>query len=191
MGTAVATLVLTAAAGAHGLHAAASSLVALGIVGMAVRENQQPITCDADARALAAANTRTMGMIWAYTAAAIYTTYQHVLEWSSWPAMVLGVGGLAVLCLAASNLFNAEPGETDARPLVRLARLMATVQLAGAAISLAAFWHTGKIFGNGPDWAANNILLFAALSIAILSIVALRSYAQYFEARDGGNTARA
>ena len=186
MGLALASLIVTAAVDAHGLHAAIASLVALALVGMAVRENQRVIATDTDVKDLAISNTRYMGAIWAFSAVTICATYSNVLHWSSWQVFVLGLSGIAVLCLCSANLMSADAGASDARPSLRLARLMSIVQLAGAGLSLAAFWHSGKIFNQGADWAANNVLLFTALSIAILSIIALRSYADFLDEGDFG-----
>lgn len=179
MAIAISTLALAAAAEAHGLHVAVTSLISLCLVVIATNENQRPIESASDAFAVVNSNTRFMGAIWAFSAGAIAVTYGSILQWAPWQLYVLGLSGIAVLCLCSANLMANDRASADLYSSIRMARLLSIVQLVAAAAAIASFWWSGRIFAGGGDWAANNILLFTALSIAVLSIISLRSYAAF------------
>ena len=172
-------LILTAAAKLFGIHALLTASITFAIVIMAVRENQKAIAGEMDIRKLASLNTRYAATIWAFATVAIVMMFGSVLKPGAWPFYALSCAGAAILCLSVANLIESgDRNRVQTERVLRLARLFCISQLVISTIAIAALWFSGKLVVRGEAWAADQIVLFAAIAIGIISVIAMRSYGE-------------
>src|SRR5262245_57750500 len=128
---------------------------------------------------VAAQNAQAMGLVWSWGALALIGTYgTGLLVWKEWWQFAVAFAAAAGLCLGFSAVLHtdARKGEED-EAMLKLARTLAIVQLAGMVLVVAGLLAEGKMtrFLNPryTDWAANDIFLCGALALAVLSGYAL------------------
>lgn len=166
---------ISAAAGRPEVHLAMSAFVSLTIAIIAVRENRQLIASNASRSTIAASTARYLGLIWVWGALGLLMTYFVVFPtWREWWHFCLAFATAGVLSLffAATLGRDAEKGQDD-ETMLRLGRALITGQFIGMAITMLglaidpdkSFFNTKR-----PDWAANSIFFFGALSLAAISL---------------------
>jgi len=102
-----------------------------------------------------------------------------VLVWKEWWHFVLAFAVAAGLSFyfASTLKKDALAGKED-ETMLKLARYLAMVQLAGMVITMVGLIIDGKMVRfltlRFTDWAANNVFFFGALGIALISAYALR-----------------
>jgi hypothetical protein len=123
-------------------------------------------------------NARLTGLTYAWSALGmlgLYTTPLTGLKWQHGWQYAAAFGLLSVAALAYTHFSGSRNAATRQR-LQRLAGPLAAVQATLAAAGLAFLVMSGTLQSRRPDWAANIIFLYAALTIMILSAVALRTH---------------
>lgn len=181
---AVSVHAVTAAMPTIWLHALISVMVSLVIAVLAVRENEKPITSEAEAFALSATNAHYMGIVWSWAAVTIALTYGLVLQWPQWWHFVMPFGAAAILCLCFANLMTKGAQNTTAERALKISRFLAIVQMVGALAAIASLILGNKLpFLSGTpsdqaarDWAANDVIFFGATALSAIGFAALRSY---------------
>lgn len=175
---------ITAAMPSIWLHALISAMVSLVIAVLAVRENETPVTSDAEAFALTATNARYMGVVWSWAAVTIAMTYGLVLQWPQWWQFVVPFGAAAILCLCFANLMTKGAENTTAERALKISRFLAIVQMVGALAAIAGLILGGKLpfLAGVPsshaarEWAAHDVFFFGAMALSAIGFAALRSY---------------
>src|SRR5262245_56539205 len=130
--------------------------------------------------AIAAHNAQAMGLVWSWGTLALIGTYgTGLLVWKEWWQFAVAFAAAAGLCLGFSAVLHSDARNgRDDEAMLKLARTLAIVQLAGMVLVVAALIAEGKMmrFLNPrfTDWAANDIFLCGALALAALSGYALR-----------------
>lgn len=162
------------------VHAAIAAATALIVAGFAVRQCRSLLAKTASASEVASSNAWYMGVIWGWGMLALVATYgTGVLVWNEWWHFVLAFAVAAVLSLYFANALkkDALAGKED-ETMLKLARYLAIVQLAGMVITMLGLIIDGKMVRfmtlRFTDWAANNVFFFGALGIALISAYALR-----------------
>lgn len=194
IGSVLALLPFSVAGMAYGGREHRLSLVILSatlfcscLVGLAIATNAKFIATNPDgphddttAVPFLRHNTRLLAIAYAWGGFAmqvLYTTPLTTLKWQH------GWQYAAVMALmAAGALLFARLLEHE-RPQLQRVLLAAAVPLtighalmaAGGLVYLAA---SGKLLLRGSDWAANQVFLFGALTVMILSAVTLRTHAR-------------
>lgn len=161
-------------------HAAVAAAMALALAATAIQECRRLLNAGSPASKIASSNAWYMGLVWSWGALALFVTYATgVLTWKEWwqffLAFVLAAGLSVSFALALKR--DAAAGREDAA-MLRMARYVAIVQLAGMALTMLGLVIDGKMvrYANPryADWAANNVFFFGALAIALISAYALR-----------------
>ena len=171
-------MIVSAGASVPVAFMAMTALVSLTFALLAVRENKSQSAAGSSVNIIAASTARYMGLVWVWGALGLLVTYMFVLpEWKDWWQFFLAFTAAGVLCLffAATHARDATAGRED-QTMLKLGRALAAGQLAGTLITMAGlFLDPKKHFLNvsKPEWAANNIFLFGALALAIISANAL------------------
>jgi hypothetical protein len=180
LSAAVCATILAAAAYQPTLHAAATGLVGLVIAILAILDHQRLRESGAPTSAVASSTARYLGLVWAWGAVALFIIYTIIVErrWPEWWQFFLGLAFAAIASLAFANLLDRDraSGRADAA-LVKTGRILVQVQLVGMAAGLISLFVDGK-FPRGishADWAGCNIFFFGAMTIAIISLDALRA----------------
>lgn len=174
----VCAMIFSAALGDANIHMAMTGFVSLAAALLAIRENSQLRAAGAPRSTISASTARYMGLVWLWGALSLFVTYQFILtEWHEWWQFFLGFAAAGVLCLLMGTALDrdAEKGSKD-ETLLMLTRYLAFGQLLGMMITIAGLAiDPDKRFGNidVPDWAANNIFLFGAMSLAAITVHAL------------------
>lgn len=131
-------------------------------------------------------NARLTGLTYAWSALGmlgLYTTPLTGLRWQHGWQYAAAFGLLSAGALAYTHLSGSRNAATRQR-LLRLAGPLSAAQATLAATGLAFLVMSGTLQSKRPDWAANIIFLYAALTIMILSAVALRTHIRL--TRDAG-----
>ncbi|HEX7074095.1 MAG TPA: hypothetical protein VF226_08655 [Hyphomicrobiaceae bacterium] len=162
------------------VHAAIAAATALLVAGIAVRQCRTLLAKAASASEIASSNAWYMGLIWGWGMLALIVIYgTGVLVWKEWWHFVLAFGLAAALSLYFARVLknDALAGKED-ETMLRIARYLAIVQLAGMVITMLGLIIDGKMVRfltpRFTDWAANNIFFFGALGIAVISAYALQ-----------------
>lgn len=162
------------------VHAAIAAATALLVAGIAVRQCRTLLAKAASASEIASSNAWYMGLIWGWGMLALIVIYgTGVLVWKEWWHFVLAFGLAAALSLYFARVLknDALAGKED-ETMLRIARHLAIVQLAGMVITMLGLIIDGKMVRfltpRFTDWAANNIFFFGALGIAVISAYALQ-----------------
>ena len=188
----VSLLVITAAARSGDVqwayvHMLISALVAICFALIAIREHRQMEAAGASDGELAAAQSRFMGLVWAWGALALVVTYgTGVLSWKEWPGFFAAFAVASGLAFFMSFRITASESDGAADPgLLKIARYLGWAQLVGMVIVMLGLLIDGKMVRfytlRYTDWAANNYFFFGALALAAISAYGLRS------ARDNGS----
>lgn len=163
------------------VHAAIAAATALLVAGTALHQCRRLLEKGASASEVASNNAWYMGLIWSWGGLALIATYgTGVLIWKEWWHFVLAFAVAAGLSLyfAGELKRDAQAGKED-ETMLRLARYLAIVQLAGMGITMLGLIIDGKmvrfLIPRFTDWAANNVFFFGALGIALISAYALRN----------------
>ncbi len=170
--------VACAGAGLRELHIAVAAMVAAVLALLAVRENRALLASGAGKSTLAAATARHMGMVWLWGAASLFFIYAFLVSWREWWQFFLAFGVVAALCLFFAAMLgrDAAAGRED-ESMLKLARTLTLVQLAGMVITVVGLILDGKMARYATprftDWAGNNIFFFGALALAAISVNAL------------------
>lgn len=122
-------------------------------------------------------NARLLGFAYLWGALAmqgLYTTPLTGLKWQhGWQ---YGAAMLLLALLSLSFAWKLEAGSpVTRRRLAALAVPLALLQGLGAAFGLSVLAMTGKLFSGRADWAANQVFLFGALAVMILTAITLRT----------------
>jgi len=173
----VVAIILSAASGDPSVHMVMTGFVSLAIALLAIRENMQLRAAGAGRSAVSAATARYMGLVWLWGALSLLVTYMFILEWHEWWQFFLGFAALGVLCLLLATAIerDAESGRVD-ETVLDLTRYLAIGQLAGMLIAIIGLLidPTKRFLTiEVKDWAANNIFLFGAISLAAITAHAL------------------
>ena len=123
-------------------------------------------------------NARLTGLAYAWSALGmqgLYTTPLTGLRWQHGWQYAAAFGLLSVFALAYTH-FSGNRNAEMRRRLQKLAGPLAAVQATIAAAGLAFLVMSGKLQSARADWAANIIFLYAALTIMVLSAIALRTH---------------
>lgn len=162
------------------VHAVIAAATALLVAGIAVRQCRTLLAKAASASEIASSNAWYMGLIWGWGMLALIVIYgTGVLVWKEWWHFVLAFGLAAALSLYFARVLknDALAGKED-ETMLRIARYLAIVQLAGMVITMLGLIIDGKMVRfltpRFTDWAANNIFFFGALGIAVISAYALQ-----------------
>lgn len=176
----VATMVIAAGWGDGAMHALAALpyTMAIGGAGLAVNLpywRSTASTMGAEDRNLAARrNARTMALIHAWAASAIAADYSLApLDWHLDWLYTLVFALAAVICFTYAVLIS--PGSSRfRRPRVHTgAVILAGLQLLIASAAVFYLLVSGKLWTFRSDWAANQVILFAAGTLALISTFAV------------------
>lgn len=170
-------IIISAGMGEPTVHMAMSGLVSLAMALLAIRENMSMRASGSPPGLVASSTARYMGLVWVWAALSLLVTYLFILQWPEWWQFFLALTSAGVLCLffAATLEKDAETGRKDLT-MINLARYLTIGQLIGMAVAAIGLWiDPDKHFLDvgHPDWAANSIFFFGALSIAAISLHAL------------------
>jgi hypothetical protein len=125
-------------------------------------------------------NARTLGAAYAWAALAmqcLYLTPITGLRWQHGWQYATVFALLAVLAYEFARQLAV--AEADLRAvLVRTAVPVTIAQGVLAAGGLAFLTLSGKVVTRRPDWAANQVFLFAALAVMVLAAITLRTHAR-------------
>jgi hypothetical protein len=161
------------------LAIAAASAVLFAV--LATRQCRGLLDKGASASEVASFNARSMGIVWGWGALTLFAIYgTGVLAWKEWWHFLLAFVAAAALSLyfASSLKKDAFAGKEDPA-MLRIARTLAIVQLAGMVVVMAGLLIDGKMVRylnpRYTDWAANNVFFFGAFAIAVISGYALRT----------------
>jgi hypothetical protein len=178
-----AAMVVSAAMQLYSVHFALAAIISSFIAVTAMRDHAAAASDGVGRAGLAAVISRYMGFLWAWSAVAVFLTYALVMAWTNWLGafMVLVVG--AGLCLFVARVLDAEAhAETPDAHLVGFVGLMARVQLTLTCIVVGGLLAAGRFgpeaFGGYNKWAAVNVLLCAAIGLAVLSGFAIATEPQ-------------
>lgn len=174
----VVAMVLAAGAKMPLVHMAMTALVGMAVAAMAVRENRALVAARASKTTLAESTARYMGLVWTWGAIGLLVTYLAVLRWHEWWHFFLAFAAVGAICLgmAATLARDGKAGRQD-EAMLKVARILTMVQLAGMVITMLGLVIDGKMTRflepRHGDWAANNIFFFGALALAAISLNAL------------------
>jgi hypothetical protein len=162
------------------LHMLVSGAAATVFAIYAVREHRALAAGGASESRIGGSTARNAGLVWTWGALSILVTYTLIVQnrWPEWWHFFLGfsLAAIASLSFAAMLTRDAEAGKVDPS-LMKAGRALIALQLFGITGGVISMFFDGK-FPRAPihpDWAACNIFFFGALSIAAISINALRS----------------
>ncbi len=173
-------LLMTAAKGAFYLHILVCAVVTIALAVTAIHESRTLRAQGASVYAVASSNARFMGLVWAWGAVTLFTTYNFVLSWKEWVPFFIAFFVAAGICsyFAGSLKKDEVAGASD--PVMKtIGRYLTIAQVAGMAIAAVGLVIDGKLnrFAKArpgwEDWAANNIFFFGAVSLAAIGIHAL------------------
>lgn len=157
----------------------AAAAVAFTYALFAIREHNALCAATAPESQIGGSTARGLALIWAWGAVGIFFTYAVVLphSWPEWWHFVLGfsLAAGASLVFAAMLDRDAQSGRTDAS-LMKIGRALVVLQLVGVIAGIVSMVADGKYprAATHADWAACNIFFSGALSVAAISINALR-----------------
>jgi hypothetical protein len=171
-------IILAAGANSPVIHMAASGAVSLVVALMAVREHASLMAEGANKSKLGGSTARHIGLVWAWGGLGILVTYALILEerWPEWPQFFIGFIIAAAGCLIFAKMLDRDAEtKTEDQGVMKLGRILVTVQLAGRLIALISLLVDQKFPPTiaRPDWAASNIFFFGGLAIAAISLNAL------------------
>lgn len=190
----VLAMMMTARAGLLSATAALGAVFALAVVATSWRINLRHWAATSPAHGItsleplhaARRNARLTGIFYAWSALGmlgLYTTPFTGLKWQHGWQYATAFALLSVFALAYTHLSGSRDAATRER-LQKLAGPLAAMQATIAAAGLAFLVMSGTLQSKRADWAANIIFLYAALTIMILSAVALRTHIRL--TRDAG-----
>lgn len=162
------------------IHMAVTGLVGLALAILAMREHQRLIAADASASLVASSTAKHLGLAWAWGALSIIATYLLILDkpWSEWWQFFLGFAFAAGGSFAFVQMLgrDAAAGKVD-DTLIKVGRFLVQAQLAGMVIGVISLFIDKKFprAVEYADWAGCNICFFGAVTIAAISLDALRS----------------
>jgi hypothetical protein len=173
----VVALLLTARAGAPGLHLAVAGLAGLACAAMAIRERDARLARGENRSAVEASTAGYMGLLWIWGSLGLFVTYLFFLSWREWWQFVIAFAVAGALCLGFARLLqrDADLGRED-ETMLKLGRYLGIAQLVGMIVTvlgLAIDPDKEFLALKRPDWAANNIFLAGALSLAAITAHAL------------------
>jgi hypothetical protein len=190
----VVAMMMTARAGLLSATAALGAVFALAVVATSWRINLRQWAATSPAHGIASLeplhaarrNARLTGIFYAWSALGmlgLYTTPLTGLKWQHGWQYATAFALLSVFALVYTHLSGSRDAATRER-LQKLAGPLAAMQATIAAAGLAFLVMSGTLQSKRADWAANIIFLYAALTIMILSAVALRTHIRL--TRDAG-----
>ena len=177
----VAILVVTASAQLFYVHMAVAAVVALFVATAAFRANQSALEANENEASVASLNARYMGIVWSWGSLALFITYTTVLSWKEWWQFLIAFVLAAAISMFFSFLLARDAAQEKSDPtLLKVARIFGNVQLVGMVITMIGLLIDGKMQRFvGPrvhsDWAANNVFFFGALSLALISWMAIKA----------------
>jgi hypothetical protein len=187
IGLSVAALVITAAARPGNVEMAYAHLAIAGGTNIffaltAIRELGASALAGDGRRVLAAKSARYMGLVWTWAALVIFVTYgTGVLNWKEWPAHLVGMVGVAGVCLAIARVLDKPGAKGDSdndELLLTLVRYLAIAQLVGMVALMIGFMIDGQmkrfLVERFTDWPAKNVMFFGAMALAAISGAALK-----------------
>ncbi len=180
MALGVSGAIATVAADARILNLVFAGVTALLFAFEGVQALGRMQTRGASETELAEASATRMGLVWAWGALALIVIYLGLLSWREWWHFfsAFAVAAVASFGLAAALRRDVAAGGGDGT-MLKLGRLLAKGQIVGMAAAVIGLVVDGKVtrFMNPvkyPDWAGNNLFLFGAVALAVLSFAALR-----------------
>ena len=181
----VVAMMIAAGAGLTSAISAFAAAFALALVSASWRTNAGHWTARSEQGATALEpihaarrNARLTGLAYAWSALGmqgLYTTPLTGLKWQHGWQYAAAFGLLSLFALAYTH-FSGDHNTEMRRRLQKLAGPLSAVQATLAAGGLAFLVMSGTLQSKRADWAANIIFLYAALTIMILSGVALRTH---------------
>ncbi len=182
----VLAMMMAARAGLTSATSAFAAAFALALVAVSWRTNVGHWAAGASAFRAAALdpihaarrNARLVGLMYAWSALGmlgLYTTPLTGLRWQHGWQYAAAFGLLSAGALAYTHLSGSRDAATRQR-LQKLAGPLSAVQATAAAIGLVFLVMSGTLQSKRADWAANVIFLYAALTIMIITAVALRTH---------------
>jgi hypothetical protein len=169
----IAAVCLAAALELQTGHLVATALVSFGIVAMAVNDDRGAETAGASSFARAAAASRYMGILWAWSAISAYVVYAFLLDWVFWQPAVVAMFVACGLCFFLGMILDRDgAAETPDQTSVKLADVVLKGQFGVGALLLgvliAARLSDAGI--GGPDrWVALNLMLCTAAALLTVS----------------------
>lgn len=173
-------IVVTAAADQPLMHMVVAGASALAFALLAIRDHNSLQSAAAIESLAASITARNCALVWAWGGLAILITYTFGItaRWPEWWHFFLGfsLAAIASILFARLMLRDAQTGTTDAS-LLKVGRVLVMLQFVGVIGGLISMLFDGKFprAVSHPDWAACNIFFFGGLSIAAISINALRT----------------
>ncbi len=170
-------ILLSAGAGMPTLHLAAAGLVSLACAVLAIRETDALVRRGESRSTVEAATARYMGLVWIWGALGLFVTYFFILSWREWWQFVIAFAVAGALCLGFAKALERDAGlGRDDETMLKLGRYLGIAQLVGmiaTVLGLAIDPDKEFLAVKRPDWAANNIFLTGALSLAAITAHAL------------------
>lgn len=155
-----------------------SAMIGITAAIIAQRHITKLYASGACASLLSASAAQHMSLLWAWGSLALFITYSFFLPaWREWITFSASFALLAIISLFFSKVMasDAQKGKQD-QSLHKLGRLLTIIQLSGTlAAVIGLLIDPQKTFLNmdKKEWAANNIFLFGALGLLIVSATGL------------------
>lgn len=155
-----------------------TGLVSLILAALSIRESRKLVAAKASRSALAATTARQMGTVWMWGALCLFALYYFILPyWREWSHFVLAFAIVGAVSLGfAAALYRDAENSRDDESMLKLGRYLTIVQLVGMIAAIAGLLiDPNKTFLDvkNADWAANNIAIFGAGALALISLYAL------------------
>jgi hypothetical protein len=177
----IAGMALTTAMEAKTAHVLATAFASIAIVAAAVHEHRAAAVMGASRYSLAAIAARYMGMLWTWSGIATFVVYGFVLEWSHWLTGIYMTFTCAVMCLFIALILDREAAAATPDPRTALlVSVLTRCTFAIAALLLGALLAVQRY----PDLIADNSEAWAALNLAMSTVVGLLSLTGYLLLQD-------
>jgi len=190
VGVGLLLIAITAALKKLAFHAFVCALISINFVILALREHERRLSAPAQQLELMSINARFIGCNWLWMSLAIIV--MHLRNMALNGAMSFAVAGIAaaVLSLGFGRLIvhaHALRPDRISRYL-RIAALMAFVQLASAFVTLAVLITNSLGEDARYDWPSVSVITFSTVALAIISARALLTLATPLTAKLAAGT---
>jgi hypothetical protein len=171
-------IILATGSGTPAYFMAVIALISFAIAIIGLREIIGLDAAGASSSAISATTARTMGLVWAWGAVALFVSYFFILpSWKEWPVFCSAFAIVAAISLLfAATMSNDARKGTDDPTLLKIGRYLTIAQFAGTLVAIVGLLiDPDKQFLNVKrlDWAAVNVFFFGAVALAVLSAAAL------------------
>ena len=113
-------------------------------------------------------------LVYAWGSAAMFGVYSLTgLVWRHWWQYGAGLALFSAATLVCAQLLASGRGPLSTATSTGILMLLTALQAAGMSAAVIYIVATGKLLSQRPDWAANEIFVVGALTLALLSFLSL------------------